>query len=250
MLAPLARRLRQADSFVEVAHVVLSGVPEALGALGGVVEAHEPRGPALCVGSDWVGDEWARRYLEFGHRVDPCLAQVRTDHTPVATADLLGAHEVRELAAALACPEDLYRHGVVGPLLGDGELVGAIRLAWPRPVPPRVLLAAATLCAHVSVRLARIGFAPPAQAPALGRLSGRQLEVARLVARGYTNAEVALALAVTPDAVKKHVKHILANLDVANRTELAAMVGRAAVSLDPVADPAELPGVRVTRIAG
>jgi DNA-binding CsgD family transcriptional regulator len=244
MLTALTRRLRHADTFVEVAHVVLTEAPDALGARGGVVEAHGERGPAVCVASDWIGAEWSRRYLELGHRLDPCVAQVRQAQIPVATGDLLGVAEARELAAALAAPEELYLHGVIAPLFGDGDLIGVIRLAWMRPVPPRALSTAATVGAHVSVRLARIGFVPAAVSPLLARLSDRQLEVARLVARGYTNAEVAIALAITADAVKKHLKHIVAALDVANRTELAALIGRSTPAL--ASDPAPLSGIRVS----
>ena len=248
MFEPLAQRLRQADTVVEVAHAILATAPGMLGVLGGIVEAHDERGrPVLCVTSDWVGSAWAPRYLAFGHRADACAVEVRRRHAPVATADLVSAAEARDHAAALGCPEALYRHGVVGALLGDSAPLGLVRLAWPRPPSPRALTDVAILCAHASVRLARIGFPSPAAPPALARLSDRQLEVARLVARGYTNAEVAIALAISPDAVKKHLKLILAAVDVANRTELAALVTRSAAGLERTGDGADLAGVAVTR---
>jgi DNA-binding CsgD family transcriptional regulator len=172
---------------------------------------------------------------------------MRADHTPLATADFLSADEARELATAFAAPEDLYRHGVIGPLVGESALIGVVRLGWPRSPSPRALVEVAALCAHASVRLARIGF-PAESQPALARLTARQLEVAALVARGYTNAEVARALAVTCDAVKKHVRHLLAALEVANRTELAALVVRTAPTLD-AGTSITPPGVHVTRQA-
>jgi DNA-binding CsgD family transcriptional regulator len=240
-------RLRDADSFVEVAHAILSSAPVDLGASGGAVEALDAGGrPVVCVASDWIGDDWPRLYLELGHRLDPCLEQLRDRHWPLATADVLTGREAGELAAALAAPDDLYRHGIVGPLVGDDALIGVVRLAWSRPPPPRALVEVAALCAHASVRLARIGFPGAAATSGFARLTARQLEVSGLVARGYTNAEVAIALAISTDAVKKHVRHLLATLAVANRTELAALVARTAPTLD-ACDPVPLPGVRVAR---
>jgi LuxR family maltose regulon positive regulatory protein len=52
--------------------------------------------------------------------------------------------------------------------------------------------------------------------------SERELEVLQLVAAGRTNREVADALFVTQDTVKKHITHILGKLGAANRTEAAA----------------------------
>ena len=58
--------------------------------------------------------------------------------------------------------------------------------------------------------------------PALGEdsvLSGRELEVLRLVAAGSTNSEIARKLWVTEQTVKFHLSNIYRKLEVANRTE-------------------------------
>jgi DNA-binding NarL/FixJ family response regulator len=57
-------------------------------------------------------------------------------------------------------------------------------------------------------------------------MTPRQREVAQLVARGYSNAEIALALTVSPNTVKKHLKDLYAALGLANRTELAVLITR------------------------
>ena len=54
-----------------------------------------------------------------------------------------------------------------------------------------------------------------------GALSPRELEVARLVAAGYSNRQIAETLVIGEDTVKKHVSHALAKLGVHNRTALA-----------------------------
>jgi DNA-binding NarL/FixJ family response regulator len=60
------------------------------------------------------------------------------------------------------------------------------------------------------------------------RMTPRQREIAALVACGYTNAEIALALAISPNTIKKHLKDLFLALGLANRTELAVLVARAA----------------------
>jgi DNA-binding NarL/FixJ family response regulator len=50
-------------------------------------------------------------------------------------------------------------------------------------------------------------------------LSGRELEVLRLVAAGSTNGEIARKLWVTEQTVKFHLSNIYRKLEVGNRTE-------------------------------
>ena len=55
-------------------------------------------------------------------------------------------------------------------------------------------------------------------------LTGREFEVARLIADGLTNAEIAGELSISPKTASAHVEHILAKLAVARRAEIAAWV--------------------------
>ena len=65
---------------------------------------------------------------------------------------------------------------------------------------------------------------PVAYACRLEGLTPREREVADLVARGYSNQQIADALVLTRGTVANHVAHILAKLAVANRTQVAAWV--------------------------
>lgn len=53
------------------------------------------------------------------------------------------------------------------------------------------------------------------------RLTDQELRVLRLIGLGFNNAAISEALVVSRNTVKKHVHHILAKLDVADRTQAA-----------------------------
>jgi DNA-binding CsgD family transcriptional regulator len=53
-------------------------------------------------------------------------------------------------------------------------------------------------------------------------LSAREYEIARLVAEGMTNGEIASRLGLSPKTVGAHVEHILAKLGAGRRAEIAA----------------------------
>jgi DNA-binding CsgD family transcriptional regulator len=55
-------------------------------------------------------------------------------------------------------------------------------------------------------------------------LTARELEVARLIAVGSTNAEIAAELGIAPKTASAHVEHILAKLGAARRAEIATWV--------------------------
>ena len=71
---------------------------------------------------------------------------------------------------------------------------------------------------------------PPAASPAddpLSELTDREHEVLALLAQGQTNRQIAEALTITPNTVKKHVDHILQKLGVGTRAAAAAIAARA-----------------------
>jgi DNA-binding CsgD family transcriptional regulator len=83
---------------------------------------------------------------------------------------------------------------------------------------------------------ARLDLAPPQAASAGAKhgpeeilgLSPREAEVLNLVARGYTNREIAATLVISIKTASVHVSHILRKLGAPNRLEAAAIVHRLA----------------------
>jgi DNA-binding CsgD family transcriptional regulator len=57
--------------------------------------------------------------------------------------------------------------------------------------------------------------------PPGGILTAREREIARLVALGMTNKEIAAALTISPKTVAAHVEHILAKLGFSRRAQIA-----------------------------
>jgi DNA-binding CsgD family transcriptional regulator len=85
----------------------------------------------------------------------------------------------------------------------------------------------ATLWAERAVaELARIGGRPPTPL----ELTPTEVEVARRVADGHTNREVADALFMSPGTVQANLKRIYRKLGVRSRTELAARLDRTATT--------------------
>jgi ATP/maltotriose-dependent transcriptional regulator MalT len=62
----------------------------------------------------------------------------------------------------------------------------------------------------------------PAAAAARSPLSPREVEVARLVARGLTNKQIGETLYVSERTAENHVQHILVKLGFSNRSQIAA----------------------------
>jgi DNA-binding CsgD family transcriptional regulator/tetratricopeptide (TPR) repeat protein len=67
-------------------------------------------------------------------------------------------------------------------------------------------------------------------------LTVREFEVARLIADGLTNGEIAGELSIAPKTASAHVEHILAKLGVARRAEIATWVATVSRPSHPSAD--------------
>jgi LuxR family transcriptional regulator, maltose regulon positive regulatory protein len=123
------------------------------------------------------------------------------------------------------------RHGYVRVFADEGAPMRALlaQLSAARPgqqhaarrIDPGYLAALVRACgpADAGPPPRRAAAAPPGLAEPL---TGRELEVLRLLAAGRSNQRIARDLVVALDTVKKHVTHVLGKLGAANRTEAAA----------------------------
>jgi DNA-binding NarL/FixJ family response regulator len=69
--------------------------------------------------------------------------------------------------------------------------------------------------------------------PVLASLTHREKEVLALLARGYKNKEIARALYVTPNTVKRHLKSIFEKLDVRTRAAASAKAISSGLEVTP-----------------
>ena len=78
----------------------------------------------------------------------------------------------------------------------------------------------------------------------LDSLTGRELEIARLIADLKTNPEIAAALFLSPKTVESHIRNIFRKLGVTSRVQVARAVERADAE-DGTSSPT--PEIRVSR---
>lgn len=121
---------------------------------------------------------------------------------------------------------ELLGMGVAGfaPKTSNGAIIeAAIRLilAGGRYLPPRLAEIAAQCVAEGAVPEIKDHGVAIAE-----RLTDRQLDVLRLVARGQSNKEIARALDLAPSTVKTHVTQILNLLKATNRTDASIKARR------------------------
>jgi DNA-binding NarL/FixJ family response regulator len=158
-------------------------------------------------------------------RPDVCLVDIR-----------MPGHDGIEVTRALAGPGvvDPLRVVIVTTFDTDEYVYGALRAgavgfllkdAGPALLIEAVRAAAAgdaLISPSVTVRLLK--HLAPARSPAAGagnQLSGRELDIARGIARGRTNQEIAAELFISLSTVKTHITRIQNKLGVRNRVEIA-----------------------------
>jgi DNA-binding CsgD family transcriptional regulator len=77
----------------------------------------------------------------------------------------------------------------------------------------------------IRAQLREYGARPPHRAtPSQEKLTGREMEIARLVAAHRTNTQIGAELGISARTVSTHLSHIFAKLGVASRGELADAV--------------------------
>jgi DNA-binding NarL/FixJ family response regulator len=148
---------------------------------------------------------------------------------PEATREILARNpSIRVVALTVVADEvevaAAMQAGASGFLAKETPVAGvamAVRaaaqgVAWLSPGAADVLLA------HVR----RDGPETAADTGPESRLSARELEVLRGVARGMDNAEIAAELGISPRTAKNHVSNILGKLGAASRLQVAVYAVR------------------------
>jgi DNA-binding CsgD family transcriptional regulator len=170
-------------------------------------------------------DHFIDYYTQYGVTIDPLRAYVLAHHAPV--------HEQVLFTEETWKRSDLYVHGcgrqydhehaLTGPIVGGGKLIGLVNFARTNGTSAfdtQDLMHLSAICAHLSASLA--GLRQPRSSDLLMQLSPRERQIARLVAKGLTNAEIGKQLWITQNTVKQTLKRMFRKLNVSARAELAA----------------------------
>lgn len=105
----------------------------------------------------------------------------------------------------------------------------------PKTSEPEVIRAALRLVAagsiYVPPQALSLQVAAEEEPPAALALTERQLDVLRLITRGFANKEIAGQLRIAKDTVKQHAKAVYAALGIANRAQAARAAERRGIKL-------------------
>jgi DNA-binding CsgD family transcriptional regulator len=174
-----------------------------------------------------VSDTFVERYEEIGRSVDPVLQYVLEHHAPAHEELVLPVGGWKQSALyQKCCSEYAHEHIMTGPIVGHGQLIGTIHFARINDTPAfsaNDLVNLGAVCTHLSACLAVLRIQSPVP-PSLifKRLTPREIQIANLVAKGMTNAEIGAELWITQNSVKQALKRMFRKLDVVARTEMVA----------------------------
>jgi DNA-binding NarL/FixJ family response regulator len=141
-----------------------------------------------------------------------------------ATRRILAADDTARILILTTFDFDQYvyealRAGASGFLLKDDppeQLLAAIRI-----VAGGDALLSPAVTKRVIRQFARIRQSSPPRE--VGELTERELDVFRLVARGYSNAEISRELYISDTTVKTHITHILQKLNLRDRVQAVVL---------------------------
>ncbi len=193
--------------------------------------------PILGEATLWIGDfdraealsrRMRRDAAALGHRLglawaDACdaLLVLLRDHDAARAIPLLSA--AADALDAIPFPEYAarVRRQLASALRDVGDIDGAkheLRRAHDALIP----MHAEGALAGIRQQLRECGARPPSIIPPRERvLTGREAQIAKLVAAHKTNAEIGVALGVSPRTVSTHLSNIFGKLGVRSRGELA-----------------------------
>jgi DNA-binding NarL/FixJ family response regulator len=132
--------------------------------------------------------------------------------TAGATGYLVKSAQFSELLSAVratAAGEAVFTPGLAGLVLGEYRRLAAVASS---PVPP-----SAPVTARAPLPP---GTGPVDRIPLTPRLTEREMEVLRLVAKGLTYPEIAGKLVLSPRTVQNHVQNTLVKLQLHNKAQL------------------------------
>ncbi|WP_245682000.1 response regulator [Actinomadura kijaniata] len=142
-----------------------------------------------------------------------------------ATAELCGPHGVPGIKIIILTMYDQDEHvfgalraGASGFVLKDAPTSQVVEAVHTVAAGEALLSPAVT--SRLIAEFARRPLLSPATSAAMSRLTGRELDVFKLLVRGHSNEEMARLLSLGESTVKSHVQHLYQKLGVRDRVQL------------------------------
>jgi DNA-binding CsgD family transcriptional regulator len=174
-----------------------------------------------------VSDRFVKRYQQIGKFIDPVLKYVQEYHAPAHEELVLppGTWKQSQLYQR-CCIEGDHEHIMTGPIVGNGKLMGTINFARVGEKPAfntQDLNNLGAVCLHLSACLANLRSRPIfKENQHILLLTQREIQIASLVAKGLTNAEIGRELWISQNTVKQALKKMFRKLEVSSRTKMIA----------------------------
>ena len=225
-LPELIGQMRECRSQQQLTGVLLDRIPPLLGADTLGLFLFGPSG--MTIEQRGANDRSVDEYLAVTKEIpDPLFAAV--------TANMSATHIGKIMTDKAWRAHELFRHCVRpsserymgGPLVVGARLVGALSFGSPRSRKALTDSDVAfwnAVCLQASALMSSFGLETEKES-LMSRLSPRECEIVKLVAKGFTNIEIGEALAISVNTVKKAMLSIFRKCDVSKRAELIAALG-------------------------
>jgi len=227
-LPALIEKVTNSSSVNQLCGHYMDAAGELFGSQHWGIYIHGEVGKQSIIHLKGLPDSFIDYYSTLGTAMDKVMEYVVSHHAP--------AHEQIIFTEAAWKQSELYQigcgkiydheHIMTGPIVGEGRLIGTVQFARTSGNPAyntQDLLRLSAICAHISTKLAMLRcenelFLPKNEVS----LTTRELQIAALVGKGLTNAEIASQLWISQNTVKQTLKRIFRKLDVSARAEMVA----------------------------
>lgn len=166
--------------------------------------------------------------LALSLEYNPVLSYLVKHHAPIHEEAIVSATQWQTI-----CPRFDHGHVMVGPIAANGLLIGGLGVTRNRSAnafTERNISDMSGLCLHISTFLvqqkAQLEFNPSK----IKLLTSREIEIAQLVAKGLTNAEIGKELWIQENSVKQALKRMFRKLNISSRTSLVSLLLQSTVN--------------------
>lgn len=236
-LQVLIRQIANAQTEQELCLRYMDGAGELFAAQHWSIYLHSVQAKPAKIEMRGLPDHFIDYYKEAGSVVDPVLRHILQTHAPAHEQLILTEEEWKQsLLYREGCGKKYdHEHIMAGPVVAQGQVIGTLHFARHSHTPafnPNDLSCLSALSAHLSVRLAILQ-AQREQTIVLETdcLTQRELQIAKLVATGLTNAEIGVELWISRNTVKQALKRIFRKLNVSSRAEMVTRLHQVKSSL-------------------